>query len=606
MALLLTLLVALAAPSPPAPFVGCHAATGTSAVMIVPASPSIETPSGSLAPGDAIAVFGPDGTCVGWGQWDGAAFALSIWADDPVTPVTDGFTDGDVPEFRVYDASTSTVYAGGDVTVEFDPSSSFVSGLAAEGVYVVAKAAPEPKLGTSMVVAGNTGVRYFGPPAEGVTVDDLASQMLVRGVPGYYPSASFANLWTDYDASAGDWTVSSGTGEVLQLGRAFRWLVYDREVGNPDISASPGLPFTLFTELPANTDDVEVELDTDGSRFNFLANPFGEPLDVTNVQAWPGGDNLPAFSPVWVYDATTRSWEASPETVEPWGAFRVRAKGPRRNDRPRTLTIPASASATSDRVQAGDEALLSFWLEGMGVDGDPVRDGAMTFAFFDTARPAFDIEEDAEKFQPLSETYALVGARNGWAFLGHDARPLAVGEVSLAMETRGTLSDFTLHWSSSNLPAGTPMELVDLTTGHVVDLHAASEYSFTVTPRPSLPEALESDLANGSAAQDRFVLRIGASLAAGDGGPAGIDLSAPSPNPFAGSTRLTYETPEAGPVRVSVYDVRGREVAVLEDRPVPAGRHDVRLDAHALSAGVYVVRLEATGHVLTRQAVVVR
>ena len=601
---LLALLVAVAAPLPSAPFEGCTTQTGTSAVVIVPASPAVTIPTGTLAPGDAIGVFGPDGACVGWGPWDGQALALSVWADDPVTPTADGFVAGDVPEFRVYDASTSTTYAGDEVVVEFEPAAAFSSaGLAAEGVYVVAAA---PETGTSLVVTGNKGLRYFGPPAKGVTVDDLAGQTLVRGVPGYYPNASFANLWTDYDPVAGDWTASAGTGEVLELGRAFRWLIYDRVFGDPEKSASVGLPFTLTTELPANTDDVEVELNTEGSRFTFLANPFGKALDLTNVQAWPGGDNLPPFSPVWVYDATTRSWEASPASIGPWEAFRVRSKGSRRNDRPRTLTIPYAAPSSNDRVQVDEEVRLSFWLEGMGVDGAPVRDGAMTFAFFDTARPTFDIGEDAEKFQPMSETYALVGARNGWTFLGHDARPLEVGEISLAMETRGTLSDFTLHWASDNLPLGTPMSLVDLTTGDVVDLHTASEYSFTVTPRPSLPEALESDYANGAVAQDRFVLRIGSSLAAGDAGPAQIALSAPTPNPFAGATRLTYETPEAGPVRVSVYDVRGREVAVLEDRPVPAGRHDVRLDAQTLSAGVYMVRLEATGHVLTRQAVVVR
>ncbi|WP_420457500.1 T9SS type A sorting domain-containing protein [Rubrivirga sp.] len=603
MASLLALLVAFAAPSPSAPFAGCHTQTGTSAVIIVPASPSVEIPSGPIQPGDAIGVYGPDGSCVGWAQWDGQALALSVWADDPVTPSADGFLNGDVPEFRVYDASTSTTYVGDEVAFAFEPFAVVSGGLAAEGVYVVAEA---PETGTSLVVTGNTGVRYFGVPAKGVTVDDLARQTLVRGVPGYYPDASFANLWTGYDAVTGDWAASSGAGEVIELGRAFRWLVYDRVFGDPEKSASVGLPFTLTTELPANTDDVEVELNTEGSRFTFLANPFGKSLDLTDVHAWPGSENLPPFSPVWVYDAATRSWEASPESIGPWEAFRVRSKGSRRNDRPRTLTIPYAVPTSNDLVQDEEEVRLSFWLEGMGVDGDPVRDGAMTFAFFDTAQPAFDIGEDAEKFQPMSETYALVGARNGWAFLGHDARPLEVGEISLAMETRGTLSDFTLHWASENLPLGTPMSLVDLATGAVVDLHTASEYGFTVAPRPSLPEALESDFANGAAAQDRFVLRIGSSLATGDEGPAQISLSAPTPNPFAGSTRLTYETPEAGPVRVSVYDVRGREVAVLEDRPVQAGRHDVQLDAQSLSAGVYMVRLEATGHVLTRQAVVVR
>ncbi|PAP74948.1 hypothetical protein BSZ37_00010, partial [Rubrivirga marina] len=68
----------------------------------------------------------------------------------------------------------------------------------------------------SIVVEGARGMRYLGAPAVGVTVDDLAAQNLVRGVPGYYPAANPPNLWTAYDAVAADWVVSAGTGEALE------------------------------------------------------------------------------------------------------------------------------------------------------------------------------------------------------------------------------------------------------------------------------------------------------------------------------------------------------------------------------------------------------
>ncbi|PAP74949.1 T9SS type A sorting domain-containing protein, partial [Rubrivirga marina] len=70
--------------------------------------------------------------------------------------------------------------------------------------------------------------------------------------------------------------------------------------------------------------------------------------------------------------------------------------------------------------------------------------------------------------------------------------------------------------------------------------------------------------------------------------------------------RVAFAVPTGGRARVSVVDVRGREVAVLVDGVVAAGRHEAVLESAGLAAGVYLVRVEAGGRVATRQAAVVR
>lgn len=77
------------------------------------------------------------------------------------------------------------------------------------------------------------------------------------------------------------------------------------------------------------------------------------------------------------------------------------------------------------------------------------------------------------------------------------------------------------------------------------------------------------------------------------------------PNPVAGPLTLRYALPEAEPVRFAVYDLLGREVAVLADGVQPVGRHEARLDG--LAAGTYVVRIEVGDgeEVLTRRVTVV-
>ena len=477
--------------------------------------------------------------------------------------------------------------------------------------------APDEIVTASVVVDGVRGYRFYGPPAAGMTVDELAAQNLVRGVPGYYPGAP-PNLWTRYDAGTDTWAPSEGTGEVLALGRAFRWLLYDKVAGNPEISASVELPFTLSTARPPNTGNVAVEFDTSGTRFNYLANPFSEDLDLTGIYSWRGGNNVSQRAPVWVWDPVARAWDDAPASIGPWEAFRIKARGPRipTRERGRGIQIPASAAGPAAIAAAAKRAAeapaarapqLAFELRGADVDGRPLADRAFTVAFLDGTRPSLDDDDDA-KLQPPASAYALVGSRVGGQLVGFDARPFAPAEVSLAVETRGAARSLTLSWDASALPPGQPVVLIDLETGVEVDVRSASSYAFEAVGGPSLTEAEVSGLreyADGAAAADRFVLRIGDRLPEAEV-VRELALAVPAPNPTAGTARVAFALPEAGAVRVSVYDVRGREVAVLADRPFEAGRHEAVLDASRLAAGVYVVRLAAAGRVLTQRATVVR
>ncbi len=64
------------------------------------------------------------------------------------------------------------------------------------------------------------------------------------------------------------------------------------------------------------------------------------------------------------------------------------------------------------------------------------------------------------------------------------------------------------------------------------------------------------------------------------------------PNPARGATTVAFALPETGLARVAVYDVLGREVAVLGEGAFDAGRHEAGLDAAGLPAGAYLVRVE--------------
>jgi hypothetical protein len=78
------------------------------------------------------------------------------------------------------------------------------------------------------------------------------------------------------------------------------------------------------------------------------------------------------------------------------------------------------------------------------------------------------------------------------------------------------------------------------------------------------------------------------------------------PNPATASTTIVFSLARPAPARVAVYDVLGREVAVLAEGEHAAGQHAAQWDAAGVASGVYVVRLEADGMVATRRVTVLR
>jgi hypothetical protein len=78
------------------------------------------------------------------------------------------------------------------------------------------------------------------------------------------------------------------------------------------------------------------------------------------------------------------------------------------------------------------------------------------------------------------------------------------------------------------------------------------------------------------------------------------------PNPTSGQATLEYTLPEAKEVRLTVYDVLGRQVAVLDQGRKQAGRHEARLDGTGLSSGVYFGRLRVGDKTRTQKITVVR
>ena len=93
--------------------------------------------------------------------------------------------------------------------------------------------------------------------------------------------------------------------------------------------------------------------------------------------------------------------------------------------------------------------------------------------------------------------------------------------------------------------------------------------------------------------------------------PSALELFQNFPNPFNQETIIRYRLPVIGSVRVAVFDLKGREVALLTRQRQAAGDHAVRWDGREdagmpLPTGVYVVRIRTETEFKTLKCLLLR
>lgn len=75
--------------------------------------------------------------------------------------------------------------------------------------------------------------------------------------------------------------------------------------------------------------------------------------------------------------------------------------------------------------------------------------------------------------------------------------------------------------------------------------------------------------------------------------PTIFSLSQNYPNPFNPTTKIKYQLPEISKVKLTIYDVLGREIKTLVNEEKPAGSYEVEFGGTGLPSGVYFYRIEA-------------
>jgi hypothetical protein len=88
--------------------------------------------------------------------------------------------------------------------------------------------------------------------------------------------------------------------------------------------------------------------------------------------------------------------------------------------------------------------------------------------------------------------------------------------------------------------------------------------------------------------------------------PGSFSLTQNYPNPFNPNSEIRYQISEFRHVKLAVYDLLGREVAVLVNEKKASGSYEVTVDGSNLASGVYFYRLQAGDFVSTKRMLILR
>jgi hypothetical protein len=135
-----------------------------------------------------------------------------------------------------------------------------------------------------------------------------------------------------------------------------------------------------------------------------------------------------------------------------------------------------------------------------------------------------------------------------------------------------------------------------------VTADGSGNFTWSGAPTGKYVTATATD-AEGNTSGFSNELETGLSVEPGWSVPARFSLSQNHPNPFNPETTIRFDVKDPCRVVLKVYDIGGREVAVLTDGRYGAGRHAIRFDASCLPSGIYVYRIQMGKFAASRKMV---
>ena len=378
--------------------------------------------------------------------------------------------------------------------------------------------------------------------------------------------------------------------------------------------------------LVAQSEDFTVELNPpfdDIRGLTQLANPYQVAYDWRTAVIITGEDEemsiyeaadediINGYAYIWRYDvqeyAPVSFYGYDSYNLGAWEAFWIEQL-----DEDAELTLKFTGTDLSDANHNVNQGLKDdMWEEfelmvGVSTTGGEYRDDHNVIGSDSLSADGYD-KFDAIEFNPYNNKFVqLYFPHAEWGLttpnFTYDIRSIDWSEVK---EWDFTIriynlddSIFTISWPEiEDVYAGFTLSFEDIDSSVVIDdMRATSSYTFS------------ND--SSSLTYRHFRINVSWELLSVNKPenilPNDIILHKAYPNPFNSTTIISYELPTAGKVLLKVYNIEGRQVAVLEDGMRPAGTNTVRFEAGDFASGIYFVRLETSGKSIAQKMILLK
>ncbi|HTX98889.1 MAG TPA: invasin domain 3-containing protein [Bacteroidota bacterium] len=378
----------------------------------------------------------------------------------------------------------------------------------------------------------------------------------------YYDNGADSSYLVAY--SAGDTNFTFARGRAFWILRRGSWAVSGQVTGM----------------IPDSAGRLRIPLH---KGWNIITNPLDLSIPWSKVQAANGGIQ----DSIWSFDGTIMGVQ---QTFRPYLGYYFENKS-----NLKSLSIPGGLSLSKTTVPTAPSD--TSWTVSMSLaQGGVLVDRSTWFGVAPDAGPDNN-RHDFHKPRSIGALSQLVFNRPSWdpraPRFASDIRPPTSGVQSwdvtaLIPDGVSRKSPFTIRFSGIDaVPSTSDVYLVDRKRETYQDLRANAGYTFTAIT-----------------ASSDFSILIGASADVKKEldaiGPKAYSLDQNYPNPFNPTTTISLTVPVKASVSVTIYDILGARVRVLQSGPIAPGRHFFQWDGtneagRMTGTGVYFCRMNVTG-----------
>ena len=481
-------------------------------------------------------------------------------------------------------------------------------------------------------------------PVAGSTYNDLIGDFWTQGEnitgantndPQFLP-----NVFTWPLGFANSWISTIDLGSTIPAGQGFLMTVYEIDDINTGVGSFPKTISVTGSEAVPPISVTDGGGQPDG--WLLLGNPFKDPISITElfnradnlldvVYVWDRGmgpadeDTNPGRQPGWRWAINDPGDTSIPENpilgslgqtvLMPFQGFFMQKAATGAS----TVTFDASADGSGSETLRTNAVVGDIFFRKdvdvpnvlvLNLNGENLENSL--WLRFSENGSLDRLSNDALELASYNEHFAHFATKKSDGTLLTQAQLPIPGddfELPVTLETTRPGS-YTISAEDFDLTFAQDLYLIDTELNESVRIVRNLSYTFTINQAAKANPSPEEAMLRGpqkvtTEFSDRFLIttqprEMDSTL------PDAVALNQNYPNPFNPTTQIRYELPQQSDVRITVYDMVGRQVATLVNESVQAGTHTVNFDASNLSSGIYLYRLQAGNTMLSRKLTVIK